>query len=75
MEQSLRAALPGPFPGRALALAKLSVLTSWLGNYARTQSAATAALDMGAAIGDTRSQALALSRLGSLVYFERSRCR
>ena len=37
------------------------------GDFARTQSSATAALDMGAAIGDTRSQALALSRLGALV--------
>ena len=66
-EQSLRAAAPDPAPGRALALAKLSVLTFWLGDFARTQSSATAALDMGAAIGDTRSQALALSRLGALV--------
>jgi predicted ATPase/DNA-binding CsgD family transcriptional regulator len=66
-EQSLRAAAPEPSPGRALALAKLSVLSFWLGDFARTQSAATAALDMGAAVGDTRSQALALSRLGALV--------
>ena len=66
-EQSLRAAPPEPSPGRALALAKLSVLSFWLGDFARTQSAATSALEMGAAIGDTRSQALALSRLGALV--------
>jgi predicted ATPase/DNA-binding CsgD family transcriptional regulator len=66
-EQSLRAAQPEPSPGRALALAKLSILSFWLGDFARTQSSATAALDMGAAIGDTRSQALALSRLGALV--------
>jgi predicted ATPase/DNA-binding CsgD family transcriptional regulator len=66
-EQSLRAAPPEPSPGQALALAELSVLSFWLGDFARTQSAATAALDMGAAIGDTRSQALALSRLGALV--------
>jgi predicted ATPase/DNA-binding NarL/FixJ family response regulator len=66
-EQSLRAAQPKPSPGRALALAKLSILSFWLGDFARTQSSATAALDMGAAIGDTRSQALALSRLGALV--------
>jgi hypothetical protein len=66
-EQSLRAARPKPSPGRALALAKLSILSFWLGDFARTQSSATAALDMGAAIGDTRSQALALSRLGALV--------
>jgi predicted ATPase/DNA-binding CsgD family transcriptional regulator len=66
-EQSLGAAPAEPSPGRALALAKLSVLSFWLGDFARTRSAATAALDMGAAIGDTRSQALALSRLGALV--------
>jgi DNA-binding CsgD family transcriptional regulator len=66
-EQSLRAAPPEPSPGRALALAKLSVLSFWLGDFARTQSSATAGLEMGAAIGDTRSQALALSRLGALV--------
>jgi DNA-binding CsgD family transcriptional regulator len=67
IEQSLRAAAPEPSPGRALALAKLSILSFWLGDWARTQSSATAAIDMGAAIGDTRSQALALSRLGALV--------
>jgi predicted ATPase/DNA-binding NarL/FixJ family response regulator len=66
-EQSLRAAPPDPSPGRALALAKLSLLSFWLGDFARTQSAATSALDLGAAIGDTRSQALALGPLGSLV--------
>jgi len=67
IEQSLRAALPEPSAGRALALAKLSVLSFWLGDFARTQSSATSATEMGAAIGDTRSQALALSRLGALV--------
>jgi DNA-binding NarL/FixJ family response regulator len=67
IEQSLRAAAPEPSPGRALALGRLSVLSFWLGDFARTQSSATAALDMGDAIGDTRSQALALSRLGALV--------
>jgi len=66
-EQSLRAAAPEPSPGQAFALANLSVLSFWLGDFTRTQSAATAALDMGAATGDTRSQALALSRLGALV--------
>jgi predicted ATPase/DNA-binding CsgD family transcriptional regulator len=66
-EQSLRAAPPEPSPGRALALAKLSVLSFWLGDFARTQSTATSALEMSTAIGDTRSQALALSRLGALV--------
>jgi len=67
IEQSLRAAPPEPSPGRALALARLSVLSFWLGDFARTQSSATSALEMGAAISDTRSQALALSRLGALV--------
>jgi predicted ATPase/DNA-binding NarL/FixJ family response regulator len=67
IEQSLRAAPPEPSPGQALALAKLSVLSFWLGDFARTQSSATSALEIGAAIGDTRSQALALSRLGALV--------
>jgi len=67
IEQSLRAAPSEPSPGRALALAKLSILSFWLGDWARTQSSATAAVDMGAAMGDTRSQALALSRLGALV--------
>ena len=66
-EQSLDAAPPDPSPGRALALAKLSILSFWLGDFARTQSSATSAAEMGAAIGDTRSQALALSRLGALV--------
>jgi len=66
-EQSLRAAPPAPSPGRALALAKLSLLSFWLGDFARTQSSATSALEMGAAIGDTRSQALALGQLGALV--------
>jgi predicted ATPase/DNA-binding NarL/FixJ family response regulator len=66
-EQSLRAAPPDASPGRALALAKLSLLSFWLGDFARTQSSATSALEMGAAISDTRSQALALGQLGALV--------
>ena len=66
-EQSLAVASAEASPLRALALAKLSVLSFWLGDFTRTQSAATSALEMGAATGDTRSQALALSRLGALV--------
>jgi predicted ATPase/DNA-binding NarL/FixJ family response regulator len=66
-EQCLAAAPPESSPEQALALAKLSVLSFWLGDFARTRSSATSALEMGAAIGDTRSQALALSRLGALV--------
>jgi predicted ATPase/DNA-binding CsgD family transcriptional regulator len=66
-EQSLDAAPRDPSPEHALALARLSILSFWLGDFARTQSSATMALRMGAAIGDTRSQAFALSRLGALV--------
>jgi predicted ATPase/DNA-binding NarL/FixJ family response regulator len=66
-EQSLAAASAEASPVRALALAKLSVLAFWLGDFARTQSAASSALELGEATGDTRSQALALSRLGALV--------
>jgi predicted ATPase/DNA-binding CsgD family transcriptional regulator len=66
-EQSLCAASAEASPLRALALAKLSVLSFWLGDFARTRSAAASALDVGTATGDTRSQALALSRLGALV--------
>jgi predicted ATPase/DNA-binding CsgD family transcriptional regulator len=66
-EQSLHAAPPEPSPGRALALAKLSLLSFWRGDFARTRSSATSALEMGAAIADARSQALALGPLGSLV--------
>jgi predicted ATPase/DNA-binding CsgD family transcriptional regulator len=66
-EQSLAAAPSDPSPAQALALATQSVLQFWLGDFARTRSSATAALAMGTAIGDTRSQALALSRLGALV--------
>jgi predicted ATPase/DNA-binding CsgD family transcriptional regulator len=65
-EQSLRAASTEPSPGRALALAKLSLLSFWVGDFARTQSSATAALEMGTAVDDTRSQALALDQLGAL---------
>src|SRR5690349_22082495 len=57
IEQSLSAAPPEPSPGRALGLAKLSLLSFWLGDFARTWSSATSALDMGAAVGDIRSQA------------------
>src|SRR6185295_323669 len=66
-DQSLSSAPPEPSPGRALALAMLSLLTFWLGDFARTRSSATSALDMGAAVGDIRSQARALSQLGALV--------
>jgi predicted ATPase/DNA-binding CsgD family transcriptional regulator len=66
-EQSLSAASAEASPLRALALAKLSVLSFWLGDFARTRSAAASALEMGTETGDTRSQALALSRLGALV--------
>jgi predicted ATPase len=66
-ERSLAAAPPDPSPARALALAKLSLLSFWLGDFARTQSSASSAVEMGAAVDDTRSQALALGQLGALV--------
>jgi predicted ATPase/DNA-binding CsgD family transcriptional regulator len=66
-EQSLSAAPPEPSSGRALALARLSLLSFWLGDFARTRSSATSALDIGTAVGDIRSQALALGQLGALV--------
>lgn len=66
-ERSLAAAPPEPSRGQALALAELSTLTFWLGDFARTRSSATAALEIGAAVGDDRAQSLALGRLGSLV--------
>jgi predicted ATPase len=66
-EESLAAAPPEPSPEQALALAKLSLLSFWLGNFTRTQSSATAAVEMGAAVGDIRSQAVGLAQLGALV--------
>jgi hypothetical protein len=75
-EQSLRAAPPEPSPGRALALAKLSLLSFWLGDFARTQSSATSALEMGAAIGDTRSRVELFMRWhGGRDRLRRRRCR
>jgi predicted ATPase/DNA-binding CsgD family transcriptional regulator len=67
IEQSLAAAPPELSPDRALALAMGSRLSFWLGDFARTQSAAASAAEMGAAIDDIRSQALALGQLGALV--------
>jgi predicted ATPase/DNA-binding CsgD family transcriptional regulator len=67
IEQSLAAAPPEPTPEHALALARLSLLSFWLGNFSRTQSSATAAVEMGAVVGDLRSQAVALEMLGSTV--------
>ena len=69
-EQSLRASSPEPSSGQARALATLSMQSFWLGDFARTMSAATAALEVGALVGDVRSQALALSQLGSLVILD-----
>lgn len=66
-EQALAAAGEEQSAARALALARLSVLEFWLGDFARTQSAATSAMEIGADVRDCRSQALALSRLGALV--------
>src|SRR5258708_19136541 len=67
IEQSLRAAPPEPSSGQALALAELSVLSFLLGDFARTQSSATSAQALGAAICDTHSQAVALDHLWALV--------
>ena len=66
-ERSLATAPPEPSRGHALALANLSRLSFWLGDFSRTQSAAAAALEMSAAVGDIRSQAVALTPLGSLI--------
>ncbi len=65
-QQSLGAAPPEPSSEQAGALATLSMLSFWLGDFPRTMSSATAALEMGAAVGDVRSQARALHRLGAL---------
>jgi DNA-binding CsgD family transcriptional regulator len=66
VEQSLRCAPAKPSAERALALAALSMLSFWLGDFSRTTTSATAALGAGAAVGDLRSQAGALTRLGAL---------
>jgi predicted ATPase/DNA-binding CsgD family transcriptional regulator len=65
-EQSLRCAPSKPSTERALALATLSMLSFWLGDFGRTTTSATAALEAGRAVGDLRSQANALTRLGAL---------
>ena len=67
IEQSLAVAALEASSEKALALAGLAILTFWLGNYARTQSSVTEALEVGAAVGDSRAQSLALGRLGALV--------
>jgi len=67
VEQSLAAASSEPSAEKAHALAGLAILTFWLGNYARTQSAVAGALETAAAVGHYRSQSLALGRLGALV--------
>jgi predicted ATPase/DNA-binding CsgD family transcriptional regulator len=65
-DQSLRCSLPEPSAERALSLGTLSMLSFWLGDFSGTMTSATAALETGAAVGDLRSQAFALTRLGAL---------
>ena len=66
LEQSLATAPPEPSSEHALALATQSRLSFWLGNFERALGAAAAAQEMGAAVGDLRSRALALSTLGKM---------
>ena len=67
-EQSLAAA-PAPTAGRALALAKLATLTFRRSDFGRTQTAGAEALELGRAVGETRSQAHVLATLGCLLIF------
>ncbi|HEY3629635.1 MAG TPA: LuxR C-terminal-related transcriptional regulator [Jatrophihabitantaceae bacterium] len=67
IEQALVAAPPQPSGPRALALAVLSTLCTWRGDFARTASAAKEAIAMAEAIGDARALSHALGRLGCLV--------
>jgi predicted ATPase/DNA-binding CsgD family transcriptional regulator len=67
VEQSLAVSPLEPSSEKALALAGLAILTFWLGDYLRTQSSVMEALEIGAAVGDNRSQSFALGRLGALV--------
>jgi DNA-binding CsgD family transcriptional regulator len=67
IEQAL-AATPGtPSAPRALALAVLSTLSIWRGDFVRTASAATEAIAMAETVGDARALSHALGRLGCMV--------
>ena len=67
IEQALVAAPPEPSGPRALALAVLSTLCTWRGDFARTASAAKEAIAMAETVGDARALSHALGRLGCLV--------
>jgi predicted ATPase/DNA-binding CsgD family transcriptional regulator len=67
MEQSLAGAPSEPSAEKALAMSGLAILTFWLGDYARTQSSVSEAMETAAAVGNHRSQSRALGRLGALV--------
>ena len=65
-DRSLGCPQPAPSAERAVALASLSTMSFWFGDFSRTLTAAIAAVEMGKAVGDPRSQAQALSALGNL---------
>ncbi|HEY7049728.1 MAG TPA: LuxR C-terminal-related transcriptional regulator [Jatrophihabitantaceae bacterium] len=67
IEQALSAVRHSPSAPRALALAVLSTLCTWRGDFARAASAAYEAIAMAEAIGDARALSHALGRLGCLV--------
>ncbi|HVM64240.1 MAG TPA: LuxR C-terminal-related transcriptional regulator, partial [Acidimicrobiales bacterium] len=63
IQQTLAAAPTQPSALRARALAKLSYLAQWVGDFALMYSSATEAMEIGLATGDAHSRALALERL------------
>ena len=67
IEQALAATPMTASAPRALALAVLSTLTFWRGDFARTASAASEAISMAETVGDARAHSHALGRLGSMV--------
>ncbi len=67
IEQVLADTPPEPSAPRALALAVLSTLTFWRGDFARTAAAATEAIATAETVGDARAHSHALGRLGCMV--------
>lgn len=67
IEQTLSAVRHNPSGPRALALAVLSTLCTWRGDFSRAASAAHEAIAMAEAVGDARALSHALGRLGCLV--------
>ena len=67
IEQALAATPNTPSAPRALALAVLSTLSIWRGDFVRTASAATEAIAMAETVGDARALSHALGRLGCMV--------